>query len=166
MNTPDIEIESEEAALQIHSDEEGDIEDNKYKKTLHKDKDDYETNLVLHYYRLYFSEKNKKLRMIMYAMPLVVIILFSTFVSNSSSNVIAFVAMVISIVFIGVSFWMLGWILEKDTGTQAMKDISNPIKEGSEGFFMTQYGTIFKFAFLVAVGLFLIYLNRAPASNN
>ena len=88
------------------------------------------------------------------------------FVSDSSSNVIAFSAFIISIVFMIISFWMLGWILEKDSGTSAMKDIGDPIKEGSEGFFITQYGTIFKLAVVVAGGLFLIYINRAPATGN
>ena len=43
-----------------------------------------------------------------------------------------------------------------------MQEIAEPIKEGSEGFFMTQYGTIFKFAFLSTVGLFFLYSLRDP----
>ena len=44
-----------------------------------------------------------------------------------------------------------------------MQDISDPIKEGSEGFFITQYGTIFKLALLCSFLLFLVYLQRSPA---
>jgi len=51
--------------------------------------------------------------------------------------VIAFFALVVSLVFIAISMWLLCWILDKDQGSRAMQDISDPIKEGSEGFFIT-----------------------------
>ena len=41
-----------------------------------------------------------------------------------------------------------------------MREISESIREGSEGFFLSQYGTIFKLALVVAIGLFILYLNR------
>lgn len=41
-----------------------------------------------------------------------------------------------------------------------MQDIAEIIREGSEGFFVTQYGTIFKFAFLTSFGLFIMYWCR------
>jgi inorganic pyrophosphatase len=47
-----------------------------------------------------------------------------------------------------------------------MQDIADPIKEGSEGFFVTQYGTIFKLAYVCAFFLFMLYLYRAPAASN
>lgn len=77
------------------------------------------------------------------AAPFLAIFLFWLLISDSTSNIIAFTALVVSIVFMGISVWMLCWILDKDQGTRAMQDISDPIKEGSEGFFITQYGTIF-----------------------
>lgn len=98
--------------------------------------------------------------------PLVLLVLFSLLVSNSTSNLIAFFAMLVSIVFIAISLWMLCWILDKDTGSRPMQDISDPIKEGSEGFFITQYGTIFKLAALCSLLLFFTYLNRPMASGN
>jgi hypothetical protein len=69
--------------------------------------------------------------------PLVLIFLFWLLISDTTSNVIAFSALVVSLVFMGISMWMLCWILDKDQGTRAMQDISDPIKEGSEGFFIT-----------------------------
>ena len=90
--------------------------------------------------------------------PLAMILLFYIFVSNSTSNIIAFSSLVVSLVFICVSLWILCWILDKDQGTRAMQDISDPIKEGSEGFFITQYGTIFKLALVCAGLLFLVYM--------
>ena len=53
--------------------------------------------------------------------------------------------------------WLLGWILDKEIGPRSMQEVAEPIKEGSEGFFITQYGTIFKLAFASSVGLFVIY---------
>ena len=48
-----------------------------------------------------------------------------------------------------------------------MQEIAEVIREGSEGFFMTQYGTIFKFAGGTGVGLFFMYLFRdIPQSSN
>ena len=90
------------------------------------------------------------------------IITFALFISSAMSNIIAFVAFIVSLMFIGISIWMLGWILDKDVGPRSMQEIAEPIKEGSEGFFMTQYGTIFKLAFVCAVGLVGIYMCRDP----
>lgn len=90
------------------------------------------------------------------------IIMFALFVSSKSSNLVAFAALVISTMFIAFSMYMLGWILDQDIGTKAMQEIADPIREGSEGFFMTQYGTIFKLAFVSAVGLFIVYSMRDP----
>ena len=47
-----------------------------------------------------------------------------------------------------------------------MQEIAEPIREGSEGFFVTQYGTIFKLAFLCSVGLFFIYQAREPVDGS
>lgn len=55
---------------------------------------------------------------------------------------------------------MLCEILKKDVGPKKMQDIAEVIREGSEGFFMTQYGTIFKYAGMTSVGLFIMYLFR------
>ena len=96
--------------------------------------------------------------------PVALMLFFYIFVSSSTSNTIAFAALLISLVFIGISMWLLCWILDKDQGTRAMQDISDPIKEGSEGFFITQYGTIFQLALLCSGLLFLVYMNRSPAS--
>lgn len=48
------------------------------------------------------------------AIPIIVFVLFAMFVSNSTSNLIAFFAMVISLVFVTISMWILCWILDKD----------------------------------------------------
>lgn len=90
------------------------------------------------------------------------ILLFALFISSSPSTLIAFSTFIISLMFIGVSLNILGWILDKDIGPRSMQEVAEPIKEGSEGFFKTQYGTIFKLAFATSFGLFFIYNFRDP----
>ena len=63
------------------------------------------------------SLKNVKIA-IAFSIPVVLLLLFSLFVSNSTSNLIAFFALLLSLVFICISIWMLCWILDKDQGTR------------------------------------------------
>jgi len=93
--------------------------------------------MIINIYNLLLTDSMKGVRVCLMVMPIVSIFIFSSFVSNSTSNFIAFFAFTSSVTFIGISFWMLGWILSKDAGTQAMKEIGDPIKEGAEGFFKT-----------------------------
>jgi len=65
------------------------------------------------------------------------ILVFSIVISNSTANLIGFTAFVISCAFIAFSIYMLGQILDNPVGTKAMQDVADPIREGSEGFFMT-----------------------------
>ena len=54
--------------------------------------------------------------------------------------------------------WSLArWVLAKDTGTAAMQQISNAIKEGAEAFLRRQNRTIVLLASLLAVVIFLLY---------
>lgn len=92
----------------------------------------------------------------------IAIFLFAMFISSTASTLVAFITLVISLMFVGISMFMLGWILDKDIGPRSMQEVAEPIKEGSEGFFKTQYGTIFKLAFVTSIGLFFIYNLREP----
>lgn len=57
------------------------------------------------------------------------------------------------------------WVLAKDDGTPEMRKVSDPIREGAEGFLRVQYTAISKFAVFVAVGIFMSYKLR-PVSPN
>jgi hypothetical protein len=73
--------------------------------------------------KIYYLLKRDNMKGVLYgicAAPLVFIFLFWLMISDSTSNLIAFSALVISLVFIGISMWLLCWILEKDQGTRAM----------------------------------------------
>ena len=100
-------------------------------------------------------------------MPLFLIAAFYVCISSSTSALITFIAWIFSVVFICISFWMLCEILLKDQGPRGMQEIAEVIREGSEGFFVTQYDTIFKYAFLTSIALFIMYaLREIPAQSN
>ncbi|MGH9364216.1 MAG: sodium/proton-translocating pyrophosphatase, partial [Thermoanaerobaculia bacterium] len=41
-----------------------------------------------------------------------------------------------------VAGWLIRWVLARDTGTAAMQEISNAIREGAEAFLRRQNRTI------------------------
>src|SRR5512141_2141003 len=49
-------------------------------------------------------------------------------------------------------------VLRKDTGTPAMRNVSDAIREGAEAFIKRQYKTIGILAIVVAVLIFAIYM--------
>jgi H+-translocating diphosphatase len=74
----------------------------------------------------------------------------------------AHVFIVVSICLYGGAFcyWMHAQIMSKDTGTPEMRAVSDPIREGSEGFLKVQYGAISKLAIIVGLVVFLSYYLR------
>ncbi|GJN03448.1 hypothetical protein PR202_ga20897 [Eleusine coracana subsp. coracana] len=59
------------------------------------------------------------------------------------------------------SLYLTKWVLAKDEGPPEMSEISDAIRDGAEGFFRTQYGTISKMAFILAFVILGIYLFRS-----
>lgn len=57
-------------------------------------------------------------------------------------------------------------LLSKDTGNERMIEISDAIREGSEGFFMTQYNAIFKLSIIFGIIIFIFYLGRNISSGD
>lgn len=123
---------------------------------------DYWADYIMQIYRQMESDSMFVVKVCLAAAGPVTIALFAMFVSSAGSTLIAFSTMIISLMFVGISLNMLGWILDKDIGPRSMQEIAEPIREGSEGFFVTQYSTIFKFAFATAIGLFILYSMRDP----
>jgi len=76
---------------------------------------------------------------------------------------ITFVLLVVLASFYFCSY-LVNWILKKDDGTPEMRQISDAIREGAEGYLTTQYNTIAIIAFITAIGLFVIYLFRETTS--
>ncbi|XP_021819880.1 pyrophosphate-energized membrane proton pump 2 [Prunus avium] len=81
------------------------------------------------------------------------------YIGASTSPIIVFVFSICIISFL-VSLYLARWVLAKDEGPPEMGQISDAIRDGAEGFFRTQYGTISKMAFLLAAVIFCIYLFR------
>ena len=57
--------------------------------------------------------------------------------------------------------WLATWVLDKDEGTTEMREISDAIRQGADGFFKVQYGLIGKLWFGCAAVIFVIYFFRA-----
>ena len=58
------------------------------------------------------------------------------------------------------SLYLSKSVLENDDGTEAMRQVSDPIREGAEGFLSVQYSAIAKFALPVSVLLVISYQFR------
>jgi Na+/H+-translocating membrane pyrophosphatase len=102
------------------------------------------------------------INMIKYAIFLVPIIIFfisSLFIETKTIWII-FGVMLFSISAILYSLTILLDILKKDTGNERMMDVADAIREGSEGFFMTQYSTIFKLSLIFGIAIFVFYFGR------
>src|SRR5580765_5887321 len=56
-----------------------------------------------------------------------------------------------------VAWFLARWVLKRDTGTAAMQEISNAIKEGAQAFLRRQNTTIGLMAVLLAALIFLLY---------
>ncbi|XP_020247439.1 pyrophosphate-energized membrane proton pump 2 [Asparagus officinalis] len=59
------------------------------------------------------------------------------------------------------SIYLTKWVLAKDEGPPEMVQISEAIRDGAEGFFQTQYGTISKMTIILALVILSIYLFRS-----
>jgi hypothetical protein len=118
-------------------DESQTLHDSKKRSVTKPTGDDPVSDWLLEMYYFIFSDRMRPVAIGLCCLPILSIAFFYVFISSSVSNLIAFTSMIISIVFMGISMWMLCWILDKDQGPRSMQDVSDSIKEGSEGFFKT-----------------------------
>ncbi|URE05948.1 Inorganic H+ pyrophosphatase [Musa troglodytarum] len=82
------------------------------------------------------------------------------YVGASTSPIVIFVFSICIISFF-FSVYLTKWVLAKDEGPPEMVQISEAIRDGAEGFFRTQYGTISKMAMVLALVILGIYLFRS-----
>ncbi|GAB2270806.1 Pyrophosphate-energized membrane proton pump 2 [Dionaea muscipula] len=82
------------------------------------------------------------------------------YIGASTSPIIVFVFSICIFSFL-LSLYLAKWVLSKDEGPPEMAQISYAIRDGAEGFFRTQYGTISKMALLLALVILCIYLFRS-----
>ena len=74
-----------------------------------------------------------------------------------------FVVLATSASMLGFAGFLASWVLAKDEGVPEMQVVSEAIREGSEGFFKTQYGTIRRMSMYLGAGIFALYLFRSDA---
>jgi K(+)-stimulated pyrophosphate-energized sodium pump len=63
----------------------------------------------------------------------------------------------LSVVALVVAFYLIKWVMGKDTGTPQMRAISDAIKEGAEAFLRRQNKTIALMAVLLGAVIFILY---------
>ncbi len=74
-------------------------------------------------------------------------------------RILAFIASAIAFGIIG-SIYLAKTVLENDDGTEAMRAVSDPIRQGAEGFLNVQYSAIATFALPLSVLLIISYQFR------
>jgi hypothetical protein len=97
-------------------------------------------------------------RRVYYALALLAF-LFVLYVGIQTSPVIVFVFLVCSCSML-FACYLANWVLAKDEGPPEMSEIADAIRDGAEGFFRTQYGSISKMAVVLAFMILGIYLFR------
>lgn len=123
-----------------------------------KSKDQVVFKLLNFYHRL--SEKDViTIKLAMIFIPVLLILILNFFIHTKIILTILGVNL-FSIVALIYSVFILFEILNKETGNERMIEIADAIREGSEGFFMTQYTTIIQLSLVFGVGIFLFYLGR------
>lgn len=91
--------------------------------------------------------------------PLIIFLLLHILNINYSLKIII-MSIVIALIFLFYALIVFVWIFKKDSGTEEMRALADSITEGSEGFFLAQYGTIFKLSFIFAFIIMIIYYTR------
>ena len=67
------------------------------------------------------------------------------------------IVMGISLIALAVAFWLINWVMAKDTGTDEMRKISDAIKAGAEAYLRRQNYTIITLSAVLAVVIFVLY---------
>ncbi|KAL4469330.1 hypothetical protein ABPG72_005966 [Tetrahymena utriculariae] len=95
------------------------------------------------------------------ATPFVMWFILNLFGLNSALK-FAIMSMTIAILALIYATHVLVDIMKSKPGSDEMQRMALYIQEGSEGFFLAQYGTIFKLSFFFCVIIMLIYYFREP----
>ncbi|CAM6116880.1 unnamed protein product [Calypogeia fissa] len=84
-------------------------------------------------------------------------------IGSLTSPIIVFV-FTICLMSMGLATYLAHWVMAKDEGPPEMVQISDAIRDGAEGFFRTQYGTISKMAVVLAFAILGIYTFRRSSA--
>ena len=113
---------------------------------------------IYHYSRLR-SETRTKFN-VMFVGVIGFLMVISYVVCAEFASFFLFFAFASSVMALGFSVWLAAWVFSHEEGPGEMLAVSDPIQEGSEGFFRVQYGSITKISVVVSILLFLLYLSK------
>lgn len=120
---------------------------------------DLTTNQLLYMYNRISPDTWQKVKIGIIVIPIFLLYLIS-FMVKSYTIVVIIGIMLFSIMCLAYSYFLTIDILKKETGTEQMMEIADAIREGSEGFFATQYSSIFKLSLIFGVAIWLFYFGR------
>lgn len=120
---------------------------------------DHTVHKILSYYNKFDEREIQNIKYGMIIIPIALIFLLNIFIQTKTILIITAVNL-FSLVALIYSLYILIDILSKETGNDRMLEIADAIREGSEGFFMTQYTTIFQLSIVFGISIFLFYIGR------
>eukprot|EP00916_Digyalum_oweni_P025977 GHVL01042767.1.p1 GENE.GHVL01042767.1~~GHVL01042767.1.p1 ORF type:complete len:820 (-),score=120.10 GHVL01042767.1:1300-3759(-) len=135
-----------------------------YLMGVYKDKSHKSYSNIVENWTSIYNRQDKKFKSISCILTIIIpiiLILLLNIICYDRVLYICISCILISICGILYSFWLLCWIMSFDEGTVSMREVSDPIREGSEGFFSVQYVTIFRISILFAFLISMVYLFKA-----
>ena len=115
---------------------------------------------ILNYYEHFTDHDWTLIKIAAVVTPILIFSLLHIFNINYSLKFII-MSVVFALIFLLYALTVFVWIIQKDSGTEEMQALAESITEGSEGFFIAQYGTIFKLSFIFAFIIMFIYYTRS-----
>lgn len=127
----------------------------------------YQTEFERRIFAYAHMEASEKFRLnTAFAGGLAVSVVFAYLVCGEFASFFLVFAFLSSIGALGFSLWLAAWVFVHEEGPESMLAVSDPIQEGSEGFFRVQYGSIAKISLVVAIALFLLYIFKDSSEIN
>ena len=96
----------------------------------------------------------------MFLLSMFVLVLMAYLLCREFATFFLCLAFISSVAALAFSLWLAAWVFEHEEGPPSMLAVSNPIQEGSEGFFRVQYGTIAQISLVVSGLLFLLFVAK------
>jgi len=120
---------------------------------------DITTNNILFMINRVSSDMWFKIKIGIIIAPIILLYIL-TYLIASNTILIIIAVMFFSVLCIIYACFIMFYILKKETGSEQMVEIADAIREGSEGFFSTQYTTIFKLSLVFGLAIWLFYFER------
>ena len=81
------------------------------------------------------------------------------FLGMKTSSIAACVLLICAVM-LCFAVWLANWVISRSEGTTQMIQVSNAIRDGAEGYFTTQYGTIGQMSVILTFIIFGVYMFR------